>query len=169
MTIPILFSHRGSSRLLRWKILLLSPSPRLPSASPAPPRPNEWEPFVIEQFVICIAENFASGRTITQSLHSTGRSVEARTLSGHVAGQRRVWANYKLLNYPITQWSYSICTRPSGSGTASGVPGRCGARHLSRYETWCTQETVQCGAQDFSVTYSRRMSSTVYSSSGRAG
>ena len=36
-------------------------------------------------------------------------------------------------------------------------------------ETWCTQATVQRGAQPFTVRYSRRMSSIVYSASGLAG
>src|SRR5437016_7789473 len=61
--------------------------------------------------------------------------------------------------------NYSIWTRPpSGAGA-----GRCGARQASSTDTWCTQETVQCGAQDFSVRYSRRISSIVYFSSGIAG
>jgi hypothetical protein len=53
-----------------------------------------------------------------------------------------------------------MCTKPLGSEAAS-VAGNCGARHESKIDTWCTQDTVQCGAHDFSVMYSRRMSVTV--------
>ena len=45
----------------------------------------------------------------------------------------------------------------------------CGARQKSKYEIWCTQATVQRGAQDFSLTISRRMSARVYCASGVAG
>ena len=62
---------------------------------------------------------------------------------------------------------YSICTK---SPAVDPFLVACwGARQESKIETWCTQETVQCGAQDFSVTYSRRMSWTVYMSSGIPG
>jgi hypothetical protein len=52
----------------------------------------------------------------------------------------------------------SICT---SSPTPAGKVGCCGALHESTIDTWCTHETVQCGAHDFSVTNSRRISATV--------
>src|SRR5215471_17910902 len=64
---------------------------------------------------------------------------------------------------------YSICTNSAAWLPAGVGAGRCGARHASKIETWCTQETVQCGAQDFSVRYSRWISSIVYFSKGMAG
>src|SRR5436305_12620037 len=75
--------------------------------------------------------------------------------------------NYQITNYTISY--YSICTSPPAPEFAGSVAGCCGARHESKIETWCTQDTVQCGAQDFSVTYSRRISATLYFSKGTAG
>lgn len=63
---------------------------------------------------------------------------------------------------------YSICTS-SLAVEAFSAAGRWGSRQQSKIDTWCTQETVQCGAQDFSVRYSRWKSSIVYLSSGIAG
>jgi hypothetical protein len=75
--------------------------------------------------------------------------------------------NYPITNFPITQCAYSIWTRPPAPDP-EGVA--CwGARHESKIDTWCTHETVQCGAQDFSVRNSRRISATVYFSRGTAG
>ena len=69
----------------------------------------------------------------------------------------------------IARGSYSICTSPPAPDPTGAAPGCCGARQESKIETWCTHDTVQCGAHDFSVTYSRRMSATVYFSKGTAG
>ena len=63
------------------------------------------------------------------------------------------------LNRHTPQTAYSICT--SFPAPVARAAGCCGARQESKIETWCTQETVQCGAHDFSVRYSRRMSARV--------
>lgn len=60
-----------------------------------------------------------------------------------------------------------MCTNPL-AGSDAGA-GRCGARHASRTDTWCTHDTVQWGAHGFSVWNSRRKSASVYFSSGTAG
>src|SRR5207253_8797229 len=61
--------------------------------------------------------------------------------------------NLRLTTYSIrTSW---LVLDSTGSGA-----GCCGARQESKIDTWWTHETVQCGAQDFSVTNSRRISAT---------
>ena len=74
--------------------------------------------------------------------------------------------NGPITKFQITKFlNYSICTSPpEPTGVAC-----CGARHESKIDTWCTHDTVQCGAHDFSVKYSRRISATVYFSSGTPG
>src|SRR5581483_7274557 len=74
----------------------------------------------------------------------------ARRRPGHNLSSCPTWSRKVL---------YSICTRGlSGTLLAEGC---CGARHESKIDTWWTQDTVQCGAQDFSLRYSRRKSSRV--------
>src|SRR5260370_2510137 len=65
-----------------------------------------------------------------------------------------------------------ICTS-SACGPAGGVIGIgfrfCGSRQLSSIPTCCTHETVQRGAQNFFVEYSRWRISGVYCASGIPG
>jgi hypothetical protein len=116
-----------------------------------------------------MATSTASATTPTSSAAAFFSAAWQNTVLGRLNTiAHRIARKHKKENFVIAL--YSICT--SSPVCDSAVPagaGCCGSRQPSTTETWCTHDTVQCGAQPFSVRYSRRISATEYCSSGIAG
>ena len=77
------------------------------------------------------------------------------------------WRRRRNSSAPAGYWSW---TRSDDLWSITAGPMRsCLPRQKSMYEIWCTQATVQRGAQPLAVRYSRWISARVYSSSGLPG
>jgi hypothetical protein len=77
---------------------------------------------------------------------SIAAKVEVLLLAERISPRPLRSPRFKVL---LRAESYSICTSPLAGSDA--VAGHCGARQASSTDTWCTHDTVQCGAQGFSV------------------
>jgi hypothetical protein len=66
-------------------------------------------------------------------------------------GLKPVFFKHTVRRHKWPLFLYSICTSPLACDDAAACAGagRWGSRQKSKIETWCTHDTVQCGAQDF--------------------